>query len=151
MTAETWYTYQTTTTNISLWSVKSCQWVNNLVERWHITRWVKASELTELYSHTQSSTFSPELHQGPNPAIQIANGLGKSSQQKQTTQDYFILAALIVHWCVFVFVTKIKLPVMDYKTSFCRFSHIYYEYPPTVDNEFQQGSEFHEPHILWYS
>ena len=35
----------TTTTNISLWLAKNCQWVNNLVERWHITRWVEASEL----------------------------------------------------------------------------------------------------------
>ena len=33
MTAETWYTYQTTTTNISLWSVKNCRQINNLVER----------------------------------------------------------------------------------------------------------------------
>ena len=33
MTAETWYTYQTTTTNISLWSAKNCRRINNLVER----------------------------------------------------------------------------------------------------------------------
>jgi len=45
----------------------------------------------EPYSHTHSSTFPPELHQGPRPLVWIANGLGKSSQQKQTTQDYLIL------------------------------------------------------------
>ena len=46
----------------------------------------------KLYSDTQSSTFPPELHDEPKPFVQIANGLGKSSQQKQTTQDFFILA-----------------------------------------------------------
>ena len=30
MIANTWYTYQTTTTNISLWSAKGCQWAKNL-------------------------------------------------------------------------------------------------------------------------
>jgi len=38
----------------------------------------------ELYSHKQSSAFSPELHQGPTPLVRIANWLGKNSQQKQT-------------------------------------------------------------------
>ena len=58
---------------------------------------------TKLYSHTQSSTFQPELHDGPRPLIQIANGLGKSSQQKQTTQDFFILAVKldIVLMCLY--------------------------------------------------
>ena len=47
---------------------------------------------TKLYSDTQSSTFPPELHDGPRLLVQIANGLRRSSQQKQTTQDFFILA-----------------------------------------------------------
>ena len=47
---------------------------------------------TKLYGHTQSSSFPPELHDGPRLPVWIANVLGKSSQQKQTTQDFFILA-----------------------------------------------------------
>ena len=47
---------------------------------------------TKLYSHTQSSTFPPELHDGPRPLVRIDNGLGRNSQQKQTTKDFFILA-----------------------------------------------------------
>jgi len=47
---------------------------------------------TELYIHTQPFTFSPELHKGLRPLIRIVIGLGKSSQQEQTTEDYFILA-----------------------------------------------------------
>ena len=46
----------------------------------------------KLYSDIQSSTFPPEFHDEPRPLVQIANGLGRSSQQKQTTQDFFILA-----------------------------------------------------------
>jgi len=46
----------------------------------------------KLYSDIQSSTFPPELHDEPKPLVRIANGLGRSSQQKQTTQDFFILA-----------------------------------------------------------
>jgi len=37
-------------------------------------------------------------------------GLGKSSQQKQTTQNYFILAVkldiVLIYSCIFVFVAK---------------------------------------------
>jgi len=57
--------------------------------------------------HTHSS-FSPELHQGPRPLAQIANRMDKCSQQKQTTQDYFNLAAKrdSALMCVFVFVKK---------------------------------------------
>jgi len=55
--------------------------------------WLRYSSTTKPYSDTQSFTFPPELHDGPRPLVQIANGLGKSSQQKQTTQDFFILAA----------------------------------------------------------
>jgi len=47
---------------------------------------------TKLYSDTQSSTFPPELHDGPRLLVQITNGLERSSQQKQTTQDFFMLA-----------------------------------------------------------
>jgi len=63
---------------------------------------------TELCSHTQSSTFSPELHQGPRQLVQIANGLVKNSQQKQTTQDYFILAVKLdsVLMCLCVYGKK---------------------------------------------
>ena len=50
---------------------------------------------TKLYSDTQSSTFPPDLHDGPRPLVRIANGLGRSSQQKQTTQDFFILTVKI--------------------------------------------------------
>ena len=45
---------------------------------------------TELCSHTQSSTFSPELHQGPRPLVRIANRLGK--KQSAALKGYFILA-----------------------------------------------------------
>ena len=82
---------------------------------------------TKLYSDTQSSTFLPELHDEPRPFIRIANGLGKSSQQKQTTQDYFILAVKLdsVLMCLCVCDKKIELSVMGDKTGFCRSSHIY--------------------------
>ena len=60
---------------------------------------------TKLYSDTQSSTFQPELHDGPRPLIRIANGLGRSSQQKHTTQDFFILAvkldSVLICLCVY--------------------------------------------------
>jgi len=47
---------------------------------------------TKLYSDIQSSTFPPKLHDEPRPLVRIANGLGRSSQPKQTTQDFFSLA-----------------------------------------------------------
>ena len=79
----------------------------------------------KLYSPTQSSNFPPELHDGPRPLVRIANGLGKSSQQKQTTQDYFILAVKLdsVLMCLCL-CQKIELSVMGDKTGFCRSSHI---------------------------
>ena len=44
-------------------------------------------KLSELHRALQSY-FSPDLRQ---ESRRIANGLGKSSQEKQTTQDYYIL------------------------------------------------------------
>ena len=79
---------------------------------------------TELYSHTQFSTFSPELHQGPKPLVQIANWLGKK-QPAALKATSFWQWNLIMHWCAVVFVPKIELPIMGDKTSFCRSSHSY--------------------------
>jgi len=60
-----------------------------------------------LYSTPRSFTvthFSPELHRGPRPLIRITNGLENSSQQKQTTQGYFMLAvkldSVLMYLCV---------------------------------------------------
>ena len=60
--------------------------------------------------HTQSSSFSPELHRGPRPLVRIANGLTKCSQQKQTTRDYFNLAAKLdsVLMCLCICDKKLK-------------------------------------------
>ena len=79
-----------------------------------------------LCSHTEPSNFSPELHQAPIPVVRIANGVGKSSQQKQTTEAYFILALKLgsVLMCLCVCDKKFELSVMGNKTGFCRFSHI---------------------------
>jgi len=64
---------------------------------------------TKLYNHTQ---------------VQIANALGKSSQQKQTTQGYLILAVKLDSVLMFLRLwKKIELPVMGDKTNFCRSSH----------------------------
>jgi len=58
----------------------------------------------KLYNDIQSSTFPPELHDEPRPLVRIANGLGRSNQQKQTTQDFFILAvkldSVLMYLCV---------------------------------------------------
>ena len=81
---------------------------------------------TKLYSDIQSSTFSPELHDEPRPLVWIANGLGRSSEQKLTTQAYFILAIKLdrVSYVTLCLLQKIELPVMGDKTGFCRASHI---------------------------
>ena len=59
---------------------------------------------TQHTSHTQSTTFSPDTHQGPRPLIRIIRGKGKSSQQKQITQDFFILTvkldSILIYLCV---------------------------------------------------
>ena len=67
-----------------------------------------------------SSTFSPVFHKWSGPHVQIAKGLGKSSQRKQTTQNYFILAVKLdsVLMCLFVCDKKIELPVVGDKTGF---------------------------------
>jgi len=81
-------------------------------------QWRSLFSTTELYGHTQSSTFPPERHDGPRPLVRITNGLGKSCQQKQTNQDYFILALKLDN-CIDVSLClwqKLELPVMDNKS-----------------------------------
>ena len=86
---------------------------------------------TKLYRDTQSSTFPPELHDGPRPLVRITNGLG-SSQQKQTTQDFFILAVKLdsVLMCLCVCDQKLNFlswairPVFADPVTYIAFIHV---------------------------
>jgi len=69
---------------------------------------------TKLYSDTQSSTFPPELHDASRPLVWITNGLERSSQQKQITQDFFILAVKLDSVLMYLCVCDKKLNFMSW-------------------------------------
>ena len=56
-----------------LWATQGSKLAKMIVKR----QQKSSSSITELYSHTQPSTCSPELHQGPRSLIWIASGLGE--------------------------------------------------------------------------
>ena len=85
-----------------LWAIQGSKLAKMLVKRHRKS----LANIMELYRHTQSSSCSPGLHVGPGPLVRIAKWLGKSSQQKQTTQDLPSLAvkldSVLMYLCICV-------------------------------------------------
>ena len=106
-----------------LWATMGSKLAKMIVER----QQKSSSSTTELYGHTQPSTYSPELHQGPRLLLWIASGLEKSSQQNQTTQCCLILEVETDSALMYLFVWAKKLNFLSWgdKTGFCRCSHQY--------------------------